>query len=369
MLGMIELTKLSDQELLAYKKKISNKVSKYKNTQLAKKVILNAAYGVMANEYFRFYDVRLAEAITLSGQLISRWLAKDFNAYLNKLLKSDHDFVIAGDTDSVYLGLEKLVDACITDKDNKTKIVNFLDRFCEEKLSKVISNTCNEVAEYLNVFEQKIEMKREKIADRGIWTAKKHYILNVYDSEGVRYTKPELKYQGIEAIKSSTPEFFRDKMKAAVEIIMTKTEKDMQTFIESIRTKTKEMDPEAISFPRGVNGLDKYCDSATIYRKSTPMHVRGVLLYNHLLKKEKLTRRYPLIREGEKIKYVYLKIPNTIGENVIAFSDKLPDEFDLVKYIDYDMQFEKAFLAPMQDILDVIGWKTEETNTMFDLFG
>jgi DNA polymerase elongation subunit (family B) len=210
-------------------------------------------------------------------------------------------------------------------------------------------------------------MKREAIADRGIWTAKKRYILNVHDSEGVRYSEPKLKIMGIEAVRSSTPGSCRSKIKEALKIIMKDNETTLIQFIEKFKKEFFDMPVEDIAFPRSVNNLLEYSNSLTIYRKGTPIHVRGSLLFNHLLEKNKLTQKYTKINEGEKIKFVYLKMPNPIRENVIAFSNILPEEFGLHEYIDYSMQFEKTFTDPLSKILDVINWNYERRSNL-DLF-
>lgn len=368
---MQDLTKLSDAELKAYARKLSFDISKYHNFQLTKKIQLNSAYGAMGNQYFRFYDTRLAEAVTLSGQLVIQWLAKDINAYLNKLLNTKQlDYVIAIDTDSIYLNLKNLVQTAYKDKmpDDKAKIIDFLDKVANTKIQAVIDKSCKELREYLNARSQKMQMKRESIADKAIWTAKKRYILNVYDNEGVRYETPKLKIQGIEAVKSSTPEVCRQKIKDAVKLILTKTQNDLYTYIDTFKSEFKLLPPELVAFPRGCNGLSTYSDGKTIYGKGTPIHVRGALVYNKLIKERKLEKKYPCIQEGDKIKFLYLKVPNHIQQNVITMSeDGLPPELNLHKYVDYELQFEKTFLDPLKIILDAINWSTKKTMSFDDL--
>lgn len=365
----VDLSKLSDSELKAYSRKLSFDVAKYHNYQLTKKVQLNSAYGAMGNEYFRFYDIRLAEAVTLSGQLVIQWLAKDINKYLNNLLKTDnHDYVIASDTDSLYICLQSLVKTIYKDNvpEDKTKVVDLLDKFAEDKLQNVIDKSADALKEYLNAFSQKMVMKRESIADKAIWTAKKRYMMNVYDSEGVRYQTPKLKIQGIEAIKSSTPEICREKIKEAIKIIMTKTQTDLHKYIADFKKHFKTLDPEFVAAPRGLNSFDKYNESGS---KGIPIHAKGALVYNELIKKHKLSKKYPCIQEGDKIKFIYLKTPNHAQSHVITMSEEgLPKELDLHKYIDYEKQFEKTFLDPLKIILDAIKWTTHKVCTLEDLF-
>ena len=291
------------------------------------------------------------------------------NEYLNKVLGTEgEDYVLASDTDSLYVTLDPLIQKVGLENEDTKKIINFMDSVCNDKMEKVIDKCYDDLAEYVNAFQQKMVMKREVLADVGIWVAKKHYILNVHNSEGVEYEEPELKIMGIEAVKSSTPEPCRNALKKAFKLVMNGTEDDVINFIEEFKKEFKELAPEDVSFPRSVKGLRKYHDSATIYRKSTPIHVKGSLIYNKMLQTKRLTRRYPKIQEGEKIKYTYLTEPNPTGDSVIAMLGTLPKEFDLNDYINYELQFQKSFLDPMKGLLETIGWDYERKTTLMDFF-
>jgi DNA polymerase elongation subunit (family B) len=349
---------------------LTKEIARCNNIQMAKKISLNSAYGAIGNEYFRYFRIANAEAITLSGQVSIRWIENKMNSYLNKLLKTEEkDYVIASDTDSIYLNMGPVVESIYGGrKASDEKIVDFLDKVCTLELEKYIESSYQELAQKVNAYGQKMQMKRENIADRGIWTAKKRYILNVWDSEGVRYEKPKLKIMGLETARSSTPSFFRDKLKKAFTIIINDTNDDLINFINQVRSETKKQDIVNISFPRSLNNLEKYKSSADLYKKGTPIQVRGAILYNTMINKMKLGNKYPTIQEGEKIKFVYLKEPNPIGENIIAYFQTLPSEFKLDKYIDYDMQFEKSFLEPLKNVLDTIGWQVERRGTLESFF-
>jgi DNA polymerase elongation subunit (family B) len=351
-------------------KELEKEIARCNNIQMAKKISLNSAYGAIGNQYFRYYKLANAEAITLSGQVSIRWIEGKMNKYLNKVLKTDDvDYVIASDTDSIYLNMGPLVKGVYKGREEaREKIVSFLDKLCKMELEPYIESAYQELAEYVNAYEQKMQMKRENIADRGIWTAKKRYILNVWDSEGVRYEQPKLKIMGLEAVKSSTPAPCRQMIKDALKIIMTKTEDDMINYIEQSRTEFTNLSVEQISFPRTVSDVVKHKAHATIYGKGTPIHVRGALLYNHFIKEKKLDKKYAAIQNGEKIKFCYLKLPNPIRENVISYIQEFPKELGLDKYIDYELQFNKAFLEPMKVILDAIGWNVEKTVTLESFF-
>ena len=346
-------------------------ISKFNNIQMARKIQLNSAYGAIGNQYFRYYNLANAEAITLSGQVSIRWIEGKVNQYLNKLLKTeDHDYVIASDTDSIYICLDLLVRTVFNDPDiSKERIVNFLDTACKERIEPFIDRSYKELADYVGAYEQKMFMKRENIANKGIWTAKKRYILNVWDSEGVRYEKPKLKIMGLEAVKSSTPAACRTAIRECMKVIMNESEEQAQKFIADFREEFTSLPIEDISFPRGCNNLNKWSHPVTIYGKGTPIHVRGALLYNFHNKKNKLTHKYPLIQDGEKIKFVYLKTPNKISENVISYLNTFPKEFGLDKQVDYDLQFSKSFLEPIKVIMDTIGWQPEKVASLEFLFG
>ena len=361
---------LSDKELMKLHQQTVNDIAKYNNFQMARKIALNSAYGAIGNQYFRYYKLANAEAITLSGQTSIRWIENRMNRYLNNLLKTeDVDYVIASDTDSIYINFGPLVHKFFSNHlSNKVKLVEILDKICQDKLEPFIESSYQDLATYVNAYDQKMQMKRENIADRGVWTAKKRYILNVYDSEGVRYAEPKLKIMGIEAIKSSTPAYCRTKIKEALKLIMSGTEDEVIDYMETVRQEFYKLSPEEVSFPRTVSDVDKFKSSASIYAKGTPIHSKGALIYNFYVKKAKLDQKYPIIKNGEKVKYCYLKLPNPIRETVITFIQQFPHDLDLAKYVDYETQFDKAFMKPLKSIMDVIGWKTEKVNTLESFF-
>ena len=348
-----------------------NEIARCHNMQLAKKIQLNSAYGALSNQYFRWFDNRLAESITKSGQLSIRWMERKMNGYLNSMLKTDDDYVIAIDTDSMYIRLGPMLEKIRPGKDVRSN-VEYLDRACREIMEPFIDKSYQQLADYVGAYEQKMKMKREAIANKGIWTGKKHYILNVYDLEGVRYESPKLKMQGIEAVRSSTPAACRQNIKSALEVIMTGGEEDLQKYIREFKQRFKTLPFEDIAFPRSVRGMLKediydkktgklmqksYNTGTLTFLPSTPIHVKGALIYNHLLKIRNLQAKYVPIGEGEKIKFCYLLKSSPLPTNVIATPGKLPKELNLDKYIDYETQFEKSFVEPLRTIMEAIGWK------------
>jgi len=351
------------------KRELDTLIKRANNNQMVRKIALNSAYGALANQYFAFFSVDLAEAITTSGQLIIQWSERTINDFMNKTLGTEgEDFVIAMDTDSVYITMDKLVQKVLPEETDKNKIIDFLNK-SEGMFEKILADGFDDLAEYTNAFQNKMEMGREVIADRGIWTAKKRYILNVHDNEGVRLAVPKLKMMGIETAKSSTPQWVRSRLTDAFKVVMSGTEQDLWEFVETARKEFRNLPPEEVAFPRGCKGLVQYACPTNIYSKGTPIHVRGSLLYNHQLKKKNIDRRYEMIKNGEKVHFSYLTTPNPINENVISFMNVLPRELDLHRFIDYDMQFDKAFVDPLKVVISLIGWNVEPVASLDSFFG
>jgi len=389
-------------------KSLLKDIARYNNIQMAKKISLNSAYGAIGNTWFRYFDLLVATAITTSGQLSIRWIEKSLNIYLNKILETkDVDYVIASDTDSVYITFDKLVNSVFKEGTDTNTIVTFLDKVAKEKLEPFIDKSYQALAKVTNAYEQKMEMGREAIADKGVWTAKKRYILNLYDMEGVRFKEPKLKIMGIEAVKSSTPAPCREKLKEALKIIMSGDEKELNMFIQDFREEFMTLPPEDIAYPRSVNGIEKFSDNA-ISRKRTfdkkeerenkrrktktligtldgtdvtyglfsvgaPIHVKGAILYNHLIEKRDLSHKFPYIQEGEKIRFVHLKEPNIYQSSAFSFITKFPEELSLGSMIDFETQFLKSFVEPLRFISEKIGWLIDDSygtqGTLEDFFG
>jgi len=364
-------------QMLAVKQKqedtgedLSSEISKLDNMQMAKKIQLNSAYGAFGNAYFRWFDIKYAESITLSGQLAIRWMEKHINEYMNKTLSTENkDYVIACDTDSMYITLDELVHQTFEGKTpSSNDIIDWMDLAARKIFEPYIDKSYTKLAAYVNAYEQRMVMKREALADKGFWTAKKRYVLHVHDMEGVRYAKPFLKIMGIETQRSSVPRICRDNMKAAIKLIMEKDEDALMEYVDTFKNHFNSLPLEDVAFPRGVRGLNKYRNNVTLYNKGTPIHVRGALVYNNMLKQHGLENVYNNIYDGDKIKFCYLRLPNPTRENVIAVVNSLPKQFNIESYIDYNKQFEKSFMEPMRTIANAIEWKLERGQATLEEF-
>mgnify|MGYP003644992571 CR=1 FL=1 len=345
---------------------LGQRVASLKAKQQAYKILANSGYGALANQYFSFFSYDLAMSITMSGQLTIKWVAARINEYMNELMKTENvDYIISIDTDSNYLNCAQLVKRLFPKETDKTKIVNFLDTFAEKKIQPVIDKAFADLAVKMNAFDPCLKMKRESISERGLWSGKKRYVLNVLDNEGVRYDSAKMKVTGLEVVRSSVPQVCRDALKKAMWIILTQTNDDLISFVEEFDERYRTLDFYDVAFPRGMNGLNEYFDPVHTFKPKCPIHVRGAIVYNEWVKKHKLSDKYPLINDGEKIKFCYIKVPNALKSNVISCSTKIPDELKILDVIDYKTQYDKSFREPLQGILNIINWSMEKENTLF----
>lgn len=374
--------KIYKSEMLEYEKQLQtvdkgtareteivNNIAKYNALQTATKLVANSIYGACGCVHFRFYDTKIAEAITLAGQLANRWTEKSLNEYINGILKSNKDYAIFMDTDSVALYLGDIV------KNNEKlnaksddEIVRILYKIIQDKIQPFIDKSCSELGNMINVYKHTISYKLEKICSSGIVVAKKRYALNVFANEGIFYAEPKVKVTGLEIVKSSTPSYIRNVLKESVKIILNGSESELKSFVGKVKAEFKTLPVEQISFPRGVNGLSKYSGTTELYNKGTPIHVRGALLFNQSLTNAKLDTEFEFIKEGDKIKFCYLQLPNPLKEDVIAFPDKLPKQFDLHQYVDYNTMLEKSFMSPLRAITNIMKWDLEEKYSLEDFF-
>jgi len=364
----IELKK-QKEKLDKNDKSLDKQIAKFETKQMAYKIAANSGYGAIGQVNFRHYDVRQAEAITISGQLAIQWVEKYVNEYFNKICKtSGVDYIEYLDTDSLYISASRIVDSIFGPIADPVKATNTLDKISKEVIQPFMDKCYKELAEYMNCYTNKMVMKRENICSKGIWVAKKRYCLNVIDSEGVRYAEPKLKIMGIEVQRSSTPNICREALKKCIKIMLTGTEDELIKYVTEFKNDFMTRPYIDIASPRGVNDLEKYTDDKEIFSKGTPIAVKGALIYNNLIESNKLQSRYQKIDSGDKIKFIYLKVPNPTKSHVISFVKDIPEEFKLQRYIDKETQYEKTFLDPLNGLLNTINWNYEVRNSVSDFF-
>jgi DNA polymerase elongation subunit (family B) len=361
---------------------LKDEVQKLSNMEYALKILLNSGYGAVSNKYFRFFSLNNAEAITTSGQMAIRWVENAVNGYMNSVLKTkDVDYVIGVDTDSIYLHLGPLIEKLNLQDKPKDKILDAIDVFSKTKLKRVIKEACEELGAYTNIYQKKLSMKREVIADRGLWRAKKNYALNVLDEEGLRFLEPKMKIVGFEIVKSNTPKICRDALKKCLGIVMNGEREELINFLGKFKADYAEMSFADIASPTSVNGVSKYNGEragevgflideghSVVFEGGTPRHVKASLTYNEMLKTCNVSNKYQTIHDGEKIKYLSLKCPNPTRSDAIAIIDYLPEEFGLLSYIDYEAQFVKTFINPLKSFTDIVLWDIENKATIDGFF-
>ena len=363
-----DISTMSTEELLSYGKQLQSEADLKGTSQGAKKVLLNSLYGALANNYFRHYRTRDAEAITISGQQMIKTLGAGISEYIASIGGGDPKTIYHyGDTDSCYFVIEEFVQLMKTKhKIPDDKLVDFIDKFVNENVQKCIRTTLDNLGDYMNFYQNALGAKRECIAKSGIWKAKKLYALHVWDMEGVRYDHPKVKVTGIETQKSSTPKVVRDALLKSLDILLGGTEQELRDYVEVFQKEFKTMPLEAISFPRSVNNVEKYVGADGMPIKGCPGHVRAAIAHNTAVSKLGI-QDVPMITSGDKVLFCYMK-PNPYHAASIAFVDRPPKELNLQNYIDYDTQFEKAFLAPLTSLMDAVKWGLTDVSSLDDFF-
>ena len=389
------LRDLSDAELQELSIYLDEIAKSEHNQQLALKVLLNSLYGALGNAGFRYFMIEMAQSVTLSGQVVIQWIERKINEFVSKKTGIEKDRIVLIDTDSVVIDLEDLVNQVCPEHYTREQRLEFLIKFGEKVMDPYIDHCYQEFAEYINAFQQKMHMKRENVISRMISVAKKMYCMEVYNSEGKQFSvdDPYMKIMGLKLVKSDTPAVMRQALRKALPILLQKSEAEVQDYVEEVRKTFGQYTVEEIAFPKTANNVSAYdrkiverlYDNATdkiekanladkldvdslIYTKKTPIAVKGALIYNHLIEKYALGLKYQPIRDGDKVKFVYLKKGNPIGESVIAFVDKLPDEFKLREWVDYQTMFEKVFYKNMEILCQPLGWSPKKVETLDSIF-
>jgi DNA polymerase elongation subunit (family B) len=371
---------LSDDELKKLAAETRNRISRFKIIQTVRKVCLNSAYGAVGTEYFRYFDPRQAAAVTLSGQMVIRRIINHLNAYLNQSLKTKGvDYAMGADTDSVLLQLKAITDEVLRKGASEAKLVDIIDAYCKQRLEPQIQKICSQFHHDFNHAQDLLVMKREAIADRGVWTAKKRYILNVWDSEGVRFAKPELKMVGIEAVRSGTPVACREYIIKCLEIFLRGTEQELWDYVRQAHDKFVTLEFEDVARGTGIKGIEKYEQASQVtalegdieeseWKKGAPIHVKAAIVYNRMLRREGLSDKYPPITDYDKIKFTHIHTPNFFGHSVFAAPEGIPREWKDRIQIDYETQWQKGFVDPITAIISCGGWTTQPRVNLDCLF-
>ncbi len=368
-----QLENLSNEELNELYISYTAKALIQKNIEQAIKILINSLYGYLGSPYSRFYNMYIAEAITLTGQAIIRTSANLINDDLEKITGSKKDRICGVDTDSNYIDLTDIVLSEKTGWYKKTddEIVTLIDKFCSTRLEKVITEGFDELFDKLNAYDPCIYMKREAIGS-GVFVQKKRYTMYVYDNEGVRYPKPKLKIIGLEAVRSSTPKFFREKLKTVYELMYTADQAEIYNEVNKIKDEFMKLPIMEIGKPSGVNGLGEYDNNSSelgSFSKGTPAGPKAAFTYNRLIKQMNLTDKHHLINSGDKIKTFNVKLPNPYKNDKIAILDKVPAEFNLEAYVDREGMFEDSFLSPITAVLGARKWHATRQVNLDDIFG
>lgn len=351
----MDLKELSNEQLQELHDDYKQRVDLNHNGSTAIKELLNGGYGALSNQYNRWYSDDLAESITLTGQVAIQWVARKLNAFMNDILKTDdEDYVIAIDTDSVIVKVDAIKNLIFGDREpSEEERFEKMMKF-SKKVENVIEEACEELYREMNVMEKSLHMKLEAVGS-AVWMAKKRYAMSLLGFKGVMYTPRRLKIQGLEAIRSSTPQYCREAIKKAIPLIIEGKKEEIRKFLNEIEGEFNSLAFHQVAFPRTVNNLEKYEDSRNIYKSGCPIHVRAALVHNHYLKKNKLDNTYPLIRSGDNIRFSYMIMPNPTMENVFACPDEMPEEIPLQDFVDRRKQFQKTFYDPLQSMFEAAG--------------
>lgn len=359
---MKDLSLMSDQELVEYLKLCDTKALQYKIEQESLKVLANGLYGAFGSKYFRYFNVDCAEAVTLSGQTTIDAAQNFFNDLAAGLSNSVKDRIFTVDTDSCFLDVSDIV-ARIKDKmpggGTEKEIVKFLDKLGETKFNETMEAGFAALQAKQNAYVNRLSMKREKIG-KCITVAKKRYVAKVFVNEDVWYEEPDISITGLESARSDVPKWCRDKLADTYGMLFDLSETTVQKHIADVKSEFMKLPIEAIAIPKGVTDITKYMTPGNGYRSGTTQQAKAAIIYNRLVVNNKLSSKYTLIRSGDKIKLLPLKIPNPTRESIVGFLDKLPPEFGIEKYVDRNGIFEKAYLDPITRVLKSIGWTPKE---------
>lgn len=345
--------------------------SYYDRRQHVQKILLNSIYGVLGLPIFRFYDIDNAEAVTLTGQDVIKTTSKMLNIEFNKKTGIEKDHCIYIDTDSVYFSSQDL----IKDKDPKQFTIT-LARELEEKTNNFYDVMANRMFFCNN---HRFHIKGESISETALWIAKKRYaMLKIYDLEKNIDIDRKLKVTGLDVVRSSFPAAFQKIMSNILISILKQENKDViDNMILSFRGEMDSLPFKDVAKNTSVQKIKEYDNKKEKgfknFEKGCPAHVKASISYNRWLRINKLDNIYEPIRNGDKIKWAYLK-NNPLGVPTMAlkgFNDP-QDLIDFVsKYVNYDALFESELKKKVQAFYDALSWgmiPTEVNQTVNKFF-
>ena len=336
--------------------------------QLVQKIMLNSLYGVLGLPSFRFYDVDNAEAVTLTGQTVIKTTEMIANQYYSKTIGEEKDYNIYVDTDSVFYEAAPLVKARnpnidVTSDEQMIPAILEVAQEVESHINKVYDSMALKM---FNINSHRFDIKQETIAKGGFWVSKKRYAQWIINDNTVDCDKLDVK--GLDVKRSSFPTYFKEVMSTVLMDILKDENKDkIDEYILRKKDEMKTTNFIDIAKNSAVKHMSKYTfknQALGEFMKGTPAHVKAALTYNQLLKYFKAAYKYEPMKDGDKIKWVYLK-PNPLGlESVGLTGYNDPKEIlDLVEqHIDYELIWTKELENKLDDFYIAMKWEKPNPN-------
>ncbi len=371
---------------------IKSAISKFKLQDLASKLILNAYYGAFGNKAFYFYNVDVAQSITLQGQNLIKYADSVMEEYfikiwhidtdLHKKLNIDHlkitpikttyPTTIYGDTDSNYVIFNYIIKSIENFESLKINPVEFVASIIKLRIQPYLNKRFQQYAESFNTVNMQ-EFKLEHISNNGVFIAKKNYILDVAHEDGYLLSKSELLAKGFDLVKSSLPKWAREKGKELIKIILQQGNNlDMPQLMDKIKQYKNELmmlHPDELSQNFNLRTFKKYVlkdDDQLVFAKGAMVYPRSAGYHNHLLYKQKdnIRKKYVKIRNGEKVRFYHCIKDNMYKIDCFSYlPGKFPMEF--APQIDYDEQFNVIILTPLNRVLEAMQLPQVEKSVIF----
>jgi len=327
------------------------------------KIMMNSEYGALANEFFRYCRYELPSSITMNGQLVLKTLINALTAKYGEEI-----ILCAGDTDSILISVAPLVKKHCNGF-TADQIIDWIQTFANTEFQQLINDTYQDLSEYVGAPENYMKMSCEKIISNAFWTAKKHYAYRLVVEDGIKLNTPKFGYKGLECVKSSIPRAIRAMQKETIQTILTNKE-DLYNVVNRCKEKIMALSPEDIALPKTCNGLYKYADGKGGWIKGAQAHVKAAMNYNKYVLNNKLINQYSLIKDGEKIRFVWMKQPNTLNAETFGFINRLPKDNMILDFIDYGTMYEKTYGKIIDDMCERLNIQNllSTTNSLDDFF-